>query len=157
MTRVVIALLLAHSLATAGCGADDEPERKAARTETQPRTEDQTPDPDEAEIRKLANDYYRAYEKRDWKGVCDTLSPRAQARLARKAQSSCEQAYREASKPAAVRGARDLVPGLIRVSGDRATVQMTLRGSSDTIVKLYAAKLDGRWWVYIKRAAQGAP
>lgn len=151
MRRAALLVLL---VLAAGCGSNDEQSPRPA--DTGARTTAERAESDEVQLRKLAIEYWDAVAERDWERVCATLSPRARARLGRKA-GSCERAYRTTAKPQASKTARELTAGEVKVRGDRATVEITLRGDDETIQTLHAAKIDGRWWVYIKRAAKGAP
>lgn len=150
-------VLLLVTLVPAACGSNEN-ERASARTATQTATSTRTQEgaTDETQLRSLATRYVKAVFKRDWKKVCATLSPSARARLARKA-GSCEAVYKSTPR-AGSRSTKDLLPTEVRKRGDRATVLMGVNGVGDgDPYKLYAAKLDGRWWLYIRRAAKGAP
>jgi hypothetical protein len=137
----------------AGCGSDDDGSSRPA--ETGQRTTAEQPETDEVQIRRLAIEYQDAVARRDWAGMCEMLSPRARARLDRKA-GSCERGFRTTVTDAAVKQARETTAGAVKVRGDRATVAITLLGDDTTLTTLHAAKIDGRWLFYIKRAAKGA-
>ncbi len=153
MTRALVPALLALALA-AGCGGDDE-QQSAAPAETEQQTQTQSGPSDQTQIREVASRYLEAYAKGDWKKLCATLSPKARARFARKG-GSCVQVYRDTAK----RHKTDkyMLVSRVRVDGDRATVDVSFGGSQEEKpeFKMYAAKIDGRWWLYIKRAAKGA-
>ena len=91
--------------------------------------------------------------------MCATLSPKARDRFARKA-GSCPALYRQ-QNPKKNPADKYLMVSRVRMKGDdRATVDVGFGGGTDKedhAFKLYASKIDGEWFLYIKRAAQGAP
>ena len=154
--RGLLLSLLAVAL-VAGCGGDDDERDSAApQTQQQTTTQERTGVTDKTQIREVASRYLEAYAKGDWKKVCATLSPKARARFARKG-GSCVQVYKDTAK----RHKTDkyMLVSRVRVDGDRATVDVSFGGSQEEKpdFKMYAAKIDGKWWLYIKRAAKGAP
>lgn len=101
----------------------------------------------------MSSRYLEAFKKGDWKGVCATLTPKARQRLARKA-GSCPAAYAK-NKPSS---AKYMLVSEVDVKGDRAVVTVSFNGIVDQKpeFKMYAARMDGEWLLYIKRAAKGA-
>ncbi len=153
------ALLAAGALA--GCGSDSADDQASQRPEadTQARTQPKPKGPTDAvQVRKLVLRYTNAVGERDWRAVCATLTPGARERLARKA-GSCPKSYRTTPREAS-RYSKELLPNKVRINGDRATVTATPYGvgpDDRPEDKYYAAKINGRWWLVIKRAAGGAP
>ncbi len=106
-------------------------------------------------MRQLGTKYLEAYHERDWKTLCSTLTEGARARLARKA-GSCPAAYKDSPKvPKRVAKGEAVMD--VKVNGDRATLTIgNYYGDVQPQPKMYAAKVDGEWLLYIKRAAKGA-
>ncbi len=140
----------------AGCGDGAEQRQTLARTSERPVSADERPLTDQVKLRRLAERYLSALRANDPEGLCATLTPRAQARLARKA-GSCPASYRQVLTPQARRDARGLRVDHADINGDRARIGIALPTSSQADLYYYAAKLDGRWRLYIRRAAKGAP
>lgn len=153
MLRAIVLIVGAFTL-LAACGSDEN--ERAAPAETQARTQEKTGVTDQTQIRALGTKYIEAYAKKDWGTVCSTLSPRARARFKRKA-GSCQKVYEQAPAKS-VRFAKDQEIMDVRMRGDDRAVMTIGTHYSDRVEgRMYAAKLDGRWFLYIKRAAQGAP
>ena len=150
--RVMLALLVVLAGAS-GCGSGQS-QPAATATQKAETTRRSLRERDELSVRHLVTAYYRAFAARDWTGVCATLSPRARARFARKA-GSCGRIYASTARPSAVKATRHMRAGPVTVHGDRATAAIeAFGGRVDT---LYAARIHGRWWLIVKRAAKGAP
>lgn len=161
--RRLLPALLALTMVTAcgddeGGGREEKSADRAPASSTATTTEDQRApvgDADQRAVRKLAKEYYAAYADADWQGVCKTLSPRARARLKRKG-GSCAEVFRSTSTKKARQAVRGAIANTVEVDGDRATAALQADGVP-LPEKLYAAKIEGRWRIVIKRAASGAP
>ena len=147
--------MAASAALVGGCGSDDE--ERSPRGEPQTQTQARPAISDQTQIREVASRFLEAYAKGDWKGVCATLSPKARARFARKA-GSCPALYRETARRD--KTDKSLLVSRVRLKGEnRAIANVSFGGSQEgrQAFKLYAAKIEGKWFLYIKRAAKGAP
>ena len=126
----------------AGCGSESASENIASKNDGPPPSHSG----EQAEIAGVAERYLSAFSDEDWETVCETRSKKDRDELARLA-GSCERAFEAVakSKPVATEIFADARAGEVRISGDRADVDIVQPGQSEAATTLVAIKRDGAW------------
>jgi hypothetical protein len=103
---------------------------------------------DEAEVARVAESYYTALAKRDWKAVCETRAPTERDGVTRSGRS-CERTLEIVIKPRygghqvfAEAEIRD-----VRVTGDVARADVVYPGQPERGTELTAVRENGRWFL----------
>lgn len=140
--------MIALCAALAGCGSDDDP----ATPKTQAQEQEQEGPSDATQVRVLGSRYLKAYRRREWGRLCSLVAPSDRKRLTRRS-GSCEKDWarepRETTRSATILSIQE-----VRVDGDRARL---IVGSyyderERVLDRLFARKIEGRWWIDMARA-----
>ena len=110
---------------------------------------------DEAEVARVAESYYTALAKHDWKAACETRAPAERDELARSGRS-CERALEDIveGRPGADRFFAEVEIGDVRVTADLARADVVHPRQQEPMTGLTAVRENSQWFL---RHALGLP
>jgi hypothetical protein len=139
---------LGVALALGACGGSDDEQGPSSSASSTTSSSTSTRTGDEAEVARVAESYYTALAKHDWKAACETRAPTERDPLARSGRS-CEQAFEDSFKgrPGADQFFAEVEIGDVRVTGDRARADVVHPRQQEPMTGLAAVRENGQWFL----------
>jgi hypothetical protein len=99
-------------------------------------------------VARVAESYYAALAKHDWKAACETRAPTERDELARGGRS-CERALKDImeGRPGADRFFAEVEIGDVRVTSDLARAEVVHPSQQEPMTELAAVRENGQWFL----------